>query len=78
MALIQAVLSSKCPKMYLKFMASLISQLCGDSLLAVFLSRQDGAIYKPPKHSWTSDRLKNEYSIKADHCTFGYGTHMNY
>ena len=33
-----------------KSMLSLISQFCGDSLLAVCLSRQDGAIYRSPEH----------------------------
>ena len=61
---IQAVVSSTYYKIYIaKFMASFTSQLCGDSLLAIFLSRQDEAIYKPPEHSWASDRLKNEASV---------------
>ena len=45
-------------------MLSLTSQLCGDSLLAVCSSRQDGAIHRPPGHSWMSDRLKKEASEK--------------
>ena len=49
--------------------ASLTSQLCDDSLLAVFLSRQDQAIYRPPEHSQTSDRLKNEALVKVNYCT---------
>ena len=47
-------------------MPSLTSQSCGDSLPAVCLARQVGAIYKPPKHPWTPDRLMNEASVKAD------------
>ena len=48
-----AVLSFACSKS----MASLSNQLCGDSLLAFFLSRQDGAIYRPLEHSQMLDKL---------------------
>ena len=47
-------------------MPSLTSQSCGDSLLAVCLAGQVGAIYRPPKHRWTPDRLVNEASVKVD------------
>ena len=49
-----------------KFMPSLISQLCSDSLPAVCLSRQDGTIHRPAELSQMSDRLKKETSVKAD------------
>ena len=45
---------------------SLTSQSCGDSLSAVCLARQVGAIYRPPKHQWSPDRPVNEASVKAD------------
>ena len=60
-----------------KSLPSLTGQLCDVSLLTVCLSRQDGAIYGPPKHLWTSDRLKKVVSVNADCLTFGYSTHMN-
>ena len=47
-------------------MPSLTSQSCGDSLLAVCLAGQVGAIYRPPEHQWTPDRLVNEASVKVD------------
>ena len=48
-------------------MPSLTSQSCSsDSLLAVCLAGQVGAIYRPPKHPWTPDRPVNEASVKAD------------
>ena len=34
------------------------------SILAVYLSRQDGAIYRPSRHSWMLDWLKKEASIE--------------
>ena len=40
-------------------MPSLISQSCGDSLLAVCLAGQVGAIYRPPEHLCTPDRPVN-------------------
>ena len=42
-------------------MASLTSQSYGDSLTAVCLSRK---VYRLHEHSWMSDRLKNEASVK--------------
>ena len=48
-------------------MLSLTSQSCGDSLPAVCLAREVGAIYRPPEHQWTPDRLMNEVSVKVDH-----------
>ena len=65
-------INSGCFKLHIsynvvKFMASLTSLLCSDSLPAIFLSRQDGAIYRLPEYSQMSDRLKNEASVKADY-----------
>ena len=61
-------------------MLSLTSQLRGDSLLEVCLSRVDEAICRPPGLSQMSDRLNLDASVKvkADRSTFGYGIHMNY
>ena len=56
---------------------SLTNQLCGDSLPAGCLSRQDGGIYRPLEHSQMSYRLKKEALVKAYCCTIVYGTHMN-
>ena len=47
-------------------MASLTSQSYGDSLPAVCLAGEVGAIYKPPKHRWMPDRPVNEASVKVD------------
>ena len=47
-------------------MPSLTSQSCGDSLPAVCLAGQVGAIYRPLKHPWMPDRPVNEASVKAD------------
>ena len=47
-------------------MPSLTSQSCSDSLPAVCLAGQVGAIYRPLKHLWTPDRPVNEASVKAD------------
>ena len=44
-------------------MPNLTSQSCSDSLLAVCLARQVGAIYRPPEHQWTPDRPVNEASV---------------
>ena len=46
------------------FMLSLTSQSCSDSLLAVSLARQGGAIYRLPKHPWTPDRPVTEAQYK--------------
>ena len=48
-------------------MPSLTSQSCGDSLPAVCLARQVGAIYRLLEHRWTPDRLVNEASVKVGH-----------
>ena len=45
---------------------SLTSQSCGDSLPAVYLAGQVGAIYRPPEHQWTPDRPMNVASVKVD------------
>ena len=50
-----------------KSMPSLTSQSSGDSLLAVCLAGQVGAIYKPLEHPWMPDRFLNEASVKVDH-----------
>ena len=47
-------------------MPSLTSQSSSDSLPAVCLAGQVGAIYRPPEHPWMPDRPMNEASIKAD------------
>ena len=47
-------------------MPSLTSQSCSDSLPAVCLARQVGAIYRPPEHPWMPDRPMNKASVKAD------------
>ena len=44
-------------------MPSLTSQSCSDSLPAVCLAGQVGAIYRPYKHPWTLDRPVNEASV---------------
>ena len=48
-------------------MPSLTSQSCGDSLPAVCLAGQVGAIYRPPEHQWMPDRPMNEALVKVDH-----------
>ena len=45
---------------------SLTSQSCSDSLPAVCLDRQVGAVYRPPEHPWMPDRPMNEASVNAD------------
>ena len=47
-------------------MPNLTSQSCGDSLPAVCLAGQVGAIYRPPEHLWTPDKPMNEASVKVD------------
>ena len=48
-------------------MPNLTSQSCSDSLPAVCLAGQVGAIHRPPEHPWTPDcRPMNEASVKAD------------
>ena len=44
-------------------MPSLTSQSCGDSLPAVCLARQVGAIYRPPEHQWMPNKSMNEASV---------------
>ena len=58
-------------------MPSLTSQSCSDSLPAVCLTGQVGAIYRPPKHPWMPDRSVNEASLKVDRWTFFNGVTMN-
>ena len=48
------------------WMPSLTSQSCGDSLPAVCLAGEVGAIYRRPEHRWTPDRPVNEVSVKVD------------
>ena len=59
-----------------KSMAKLISQSCGESQYAVCFSREDRAIWRPPEHSWMSDRLKKKAWVKADCSTFSSIKHM--
>ena len=47
-------------------MPSLTSQSCSDSLPAVCLARQVGAIYRPHEHRWMPNRPVNETSVKLD------------
>ena len=47
-------------------MPSLTSQSFDDSLPAVCLGGQVGAIYRPPEHQWSPDRPVNEAFVKAD------------
>ena len=47
-------------------MPSLTSQSCSDSLPAVYLAGQVGAMYILPKHPWMPDRSVNEASVKAN------------
>ena len=47
-------------------MTILISQSCGDSLPAICLAGQVGTKYRPPEHSWMSDRPINKASVKVD------------
>ena len=58
-------------------MPSLTSQSCSDSLPAVCLDGQVGAIYRLPEHLWMPDRPVNEASVKADRWSFANGTSMN-
>ena len=79
MVSIQVIFQPHISQNVAKSMPSLTSQSCGNSMPAVCLSRQDGSIYRPPRHSWMLDRLKKTSSVKADHCMFGYSTstHIN-
>ena len=54
-------------------MISLTSQPCGDSLPAVCLGGQVGAIYRSPESAWMPNRPVNEASVKLDRRTFGNG-----
>ena len=47
-------------------MPSLTSQSCGDSLPAICLAREVGAICRPPEHRWMPDSQVNEASVKVD------------
>ena len=67
MASIQAVFSFTHLKNVATSIPSLTSQSCSDSLPAVCLAGQVGAIYRPPEHPWMPDRPVNEASVKADH-----------
>ena len=70
---IGAVFNSKCLKS--KSMSTQSHRLASQisvALPAVYLSRQDGTIYRPSKYLRMSDKLKNEASVKPDRLTFGY------
>ena len=58
-------------------MPSLTSQSYSDSLLAVCLAGQFGAIYRPPEHPQMPDRPVNEVSVKVHRWSFGNGISMN-
>ena len=47
-------------------MPSFTSQSCSDSLPAVCLAGQVGAIYRPPEHLCMRYRPMNETSVKVD------------
>ena len=47
-------------------MPSFTSQSCSDSLPAVCLAGQVGAIYRPPKHLWMPNRPMNEKQTVED------------
>ena len=55
-----------------KSMAKLISQSCGELQLAVCFSRGDGAIWRPLKHSWTSDKPQKQNQSKNSLGNFQY------
>lgn len=42
------------------------SYLCGDFQLAACQSKQNGAICRLPKHSWTSDRSEKVARVKIE------------
>ena len=69
MTFIGAIFTSTCHTEHLnpKSMAKLICELCGDPQLAVCLKREGGAIWRPPEHSMTSDRLENGPEWKQLH-----------
>ena len=45
-------------------MAKLISQSCGELHQAACLSKGEGAIWRPPEHSWTSDKPQKQDTPK--------------
>ena len=53
-----------------KSMDKLIRQLCGELQPAVCLSRGVGAIWRPPKHSWMSDKPQKQATGKAVWASF--------
>ena len=55
-------------------MAKHTSQSCDELQPAVCLSRGYVAIWKPPEHSWTSDRPEKQATAKAARVTFGIDT----
>ena len=64
-------LSSGCFQLHMSqnvatLMPSITSQSYSESLPAVCLAGQVGAIYRPPEHPWTPDRPMNETTVKAD------------
>ena len=67
MASIQAIFGFAFSQNVATSMPSLTSQSCSDSLSAVCLEGQVGAIYRPPEHRWMPDRPVNEASVKVDH-----------
>ena len=55
-------------------MPSLTSQLCGDSLPDVCLSRQDGAIYRSLGHLQTSEKVDTIAMIGLEEVFFNIGS----
>ena len=58
-------------------MAKLISQSCGESQLAVCLSREDRAIWRTLEHSWMFDKPQKQATAKAAWATFSSNTWLN-
>ena len=54
-----------------------IRQSCGELQLAVCLSRGVGAIYRPHKHSWTSNKPQKQARTKAARVTFNTSACQN-
>ena len=61
-----------------KSIAKLISQSCGKSQLAICLSMENGAIWRPPKHLWMSDRVEKGAWVKVECSTFSSIKYMCY
>ena len=58
-------------------MAKHISQSCGESQLAVCLSRGDGAILRILEHLWTPNKPQKQATAKAARVTFSTNNWLN-